>query len=366
MITTKGSYMKRKLLSLLGAVALTAGLITIGATPAQALPTWQVNQAIISSPDDGSTPWARDSFTRKTTIKQTGTGTYRLDVTDTGTFKTGTAGPHLGGSNGGDIVNPDVVGTFSGNLHFNVTGTLLNSAALAALQTSYDYTGVADKNSVPADLPTTGTWYKHFFSATTTADFFGWTWTYQTPCEKMIQSEADGVDGNVVGYNCVTPGIPTYTNATCSNPYAILHIPATVGVTYNYADGRGVVAGSDVVINATAATGYKITTGATASWEYATQQAPQPSDCHPPVNRYPGNPRPTGTKAYYVSTAGQTWQTVLNNLHYSGTNIAALQQWNKTHSASYAGKTSSPVYSSWWNLNKASVIAVPTSSPGVL
>lgn len=83
------------------------------------------------------------------------------------------------------------------------------------------------------------------------------------------------------------------------------------------------------------------------------------------VGPYPGTPRPTGSKAY-ITKSGQTWGDVMNALGFTGTNAKAFQAWNASHVVTAGGKKSNPGASGYGHFGAGTVLAVPTSSPGML
>lgn len=363
--------MKRKILAVLGAALLSSVALVSLSAPAQAAPLYHLVQAVTSTPDDGTPPWARDTFTRTTDITRVDANTYRLAVTDAGTFTSpaGVTSPNSTAT----LAHAIPSGGFTGSFSFVVTGALKSAAQLAAVTPTFDYGSVTDKNNPDPALPTTGGWYKQYFAdPTTTQGLYGWTWTYTTACESMTETEA-GVTGNILGLTCTTPTAPTVTQPTCANPsQGVLHIPTIAGLVYK-ANGTtvtgdyGVLAGSNQLVTATADTGYTIPAGAIASWSIQIQPFVTPADCapHPHVNVYPGTPRPTGNRAFVIP-AHATWATVFAALHYPDSNIKAIQQWNRTHTVYLGGKRNQAAYSSWWNLTAGTIVAVPTISCGFL
>lgn len=357
--------MKRQLLGLLGAVTLAgAGLIGFAAPAAAVVVPTDVAK-VVSAPDDGCpTPWARDTFTRTTTLNDNGDGKTKVLVSDSGSFTTnkGQTAP----MGGGGIANK-VTGLFVGSFDFLVDGAIKSTLPTSGRTISYSNVlckpsnGGTDPNS-PA-LPTTGNWWNQYFNAgATTTGIDHWEWTYSTTCELLTETYDTAPIGNIFGLNCVTATDPTLVQPTVHNGNGTLTVPTIVGVHYDKASGS-VAAGTSFTVNASAQAGYALADSSASSWNFVVNN---PAAVPPPhVNVYPGTPRPTSNRAYIVPK-NATWQTVFNAAHFPDANIKGLQKWNATHTVSSGGKTNSPVYSTWWNLNAGSVIALPNISCGTL
>lgn len=197
---------KLRMTGALGALILATGVSVALATPAQATGPDVLKATIKDSPDDGCPAWARDTFTRTTTITAAGEGKYKVAIVDKGTFVT-----QKDAATPGDpaaTIQAEATGTITGSGEFTVTGTLI--ADLKQLDGKvFDNSGYACKSNVPAER-TTGNWPKQFFTeGAQVSGIDPWTWTYKTACEERTESSAAAAEGNITGKVCPTPPATT-------------------------------------------------------------------------------------------------------------------------------------------------------------
>lgn len=180
--------------------AALVGVSLLFAAPAYATTTTNTVH-VVSSPDDGNPPWARDTFDRKTTVTPTEIG-FKVQFTDEGTFKT-PAG---------------LTGHLSGEGTFIVAGGSLK--AESDLPPSE-----INRSSVDVKDDFTGTWWKRFISNGESAGIKDWKWVYTTECEKRIESESGGVEGEYPSKVC--PPASTSPTATPSPVKGLPSFPAS-------------------------------------------------------------------------------------------------------------------------------------------
>lgn len=203
--------MTKTVLTRLAAVLTVVGLMVAGllTAPAGAAETVTSTTVIKNTPDDGTPPWARDTLNRRTTITESGENTYKVVVTDQGTFKTARkqdAAKTPGDA--GQTIKRRVTGDLNGTMTFTVTGKLKGKRGLAALQArdgfGYNHRRFAAKADVPASRQS-GKWALRYFRKGATIGDFTWNWSYKTGCEQMTQSAEGGVTGNITGKKCPPP-----------------------------------------------------------------------------------------------------------------------------------------------------------------
>jgi LPXTG-motif cell wall-anchored protein len=192
----------RKLIVLL-AIALGLGFTA----PAFATVTTHSTH-VISSPDDGAPPWARDTFDRVTSVTPTDDG-FLIQFSDDGTFTT------PGG----------VTGKLHGEGTFKVTGGTLKPGPFPA---SIDRTDVLVKDSF------TGEWWKNFVTEGQTAGIVDWKWTYSTHCWKRGYSEfrietPEGAKGEYPSKVC--PAKPSHSHSASPSPSVSSAQPSSGAVT---------------------------------------------------------------------------------------------------------------------------------------
>jgi hypothetical protein len=233
--------MHRKILTVLGGLTAAAGLALAVASPALADdPLIEQTTKIISSPDDGCPPWARDTFTRTTTVVNGATeGTYTVTIVDDGTFTT-----QDGAKTPGDAsltITGDVTGHLHGTGYYTVTGTPLTPSQVQALTTTLDNSSDACKADVSPEK-TTSAWAKRYFGeGATSTGILGWTWTYSTACEFRTENE-QGATGNILGKTCPASSAPpttvvptcTYVSPTPTSTYTSPTPTTTVTPTSTY------------------------------------------------------------------------------------------------------------------------------------
>lgn len=194
-----------------GAMALPAQADTADATVTS-------TATIKNSPDDGTPPWARDSFTRTTTITKNDDGSYKVHVDDKGTFKT--AKSTLSPNDPTVRIKRSVKGDLSGTADFTVTdGKLKGPKQLAKLDGQVLRNGRALVKTDVKPRRSTSTWPKRYFkanpAATVTLD--AWHWEYTTPCgESYTQDKNAAAEGNIVGKTCKPE--PTDTGSPSPTP----------------------------------------------------------------------------------------------------------------------------------------------------
>lgn len=208
------------MLKLFRGVAAAVGVLALtlaGAWPAHGATGtgWTSTAVITSSPDDGCPAWARDTFTRTTTITSLGEGKFRVTIGDVGTF---TTNPKAAGIKG------TAAGKLTGSGEFTVTGDLRNQAALKALNgKTFSLAGHACKKDVPSDK-TTGNWPKQFFKAGAQVSGINpWKWTYSTPCELKVESSVSSENsGAITGKTC--PAVISTVPAACADMRATVNV----------------------------------------------------------------------------------------------------------------------------------------------
>lgn len=192
--------MRTKLLAAFAVVtaAFTPAPLVVMSAQASTAPVTST-ATIKSAPDDGTPPWARDSFTRSTVIRPNGDGTYDATVTDDGTFVTGKAG--TAAPTGGTITRR-VRGHLHGSMSFTVSGDLLPASRLAKLNgRSMGYAQYATKAEIPASKRT-GTWPARYFKPGAAVHLDAWHWAYATGCETYEQDSSGAVSSNITGKVC--------------------------------------------------------------------------------------------------------------------------------------------------------------------
>lgn len=169
-------------------IALAAAVGALLAAPAYAT-TPSTTVHVVSSPDDGTPPWARDTFDRTTTVDTTGTG-FKVSFTDDGTFRT-PAG---------------LTGHLHGEGSFVVTGGTKKTSGLPH--------GTIDRSSVAVKDSFTGDWWKQFVDGGTTPGIVDWKWTYKTSCETRVETPAGAV-GDYPSKTCPKPSTSSHVAAPC-------------------------------------------------------------------------------------------------------------------------------------------------------
>jgi len=192
--------MKRILLVLFG-----AAVALMFSAPAYATETTTSTVHVVSSPDDGNPPWARDTFDRKTTVTKTETG-WLIEFTDEGTFTTTGEEP--------------ITGTLKGQGTFVVTGGTLRTELPS---------GTIDRSDKDVkDDFTTGWWSKFITGeAAETAGISKWKWVYKTCLETRTESESGGVEGDYPTKFCPPPTkSPQTDESTSPKPKPSHSLPA--------------------------------------------------------------------------------------------------------------------------------------------
>jgi len=178
---------------------------------------------VVSTPDDGTPPWARDTFDRSTKIVQLEDG-YKVTFVDTGTFKT-----------------PDgLTGHLKGEGTFYVTGGTLKTNGGYVDGQTIDRSDVAVKDSF------TSGWWKNFFDGeATSGGIKDWKWTYWTECEKRTETE-NGVEGDYPSKLCPPPiKIP---QSESPNPSHSLPSTSSAHTSTSTSAAAGVVGGPSLPV----------------------------------------------------------------------------------------------------------------------
>lgn len=198
-----------KLRYLAAGVLVAAGLALSGTPvyatePAAPFATRTFETDVISTPDDtvGGEPWARDSFSRVTSVKGSEDGTITVAIADSGTFRTPSG----------------VKGTLRGEMRWTVKGgTLLDTADAPA---TIDRSSATDKGTF------TSAWWKRFVKDGT-AEVLAWRWTYKTPCETYAESSSEReATGRRPSLTCPTKPIPSP-----SKPFPSKPVPSSASVS---------------------------------------------------------------------------------------------------------------------------------------
>lgn len=248
-----------------GAAAALAFAFT-AVTPAAAVEAGELvhtsTNEIIDSPDNDCPTWTRDTFTRTTTITESGVaGTYDIRFDADGTFDA--------------VLGADVAGTMTGFIEYTVTGTLLSAEKLAELDgKQFDMSDLDCKENPPTQ-DSSSQWALRFFAPGATATpISAWSYTYETPCESFTEPD-DGSVGAKTFSECATPVAPTLTQATC-DASAQLMIPEVTGITYDRASGE--VGPGSYTVTAAVDQGYLLALDADTEWEFTVDPAPDCTD----------------------------------------------------------------------------------------
>lgn len=236
----------RRLIGALAALVLTGLGVLAAPSAAQATAAVVSTATITNAPDDGCpSPWARDSYTRTTTITPAGEGTYTVAIADQGTFTTSAGAPSPGSP--GTKIRAKVTGTLTGSGQFTVTGQLLGENALAELNGKTYQRGMYPNKCALPESKTTAAWPLQFFEPeATTSGINPWKWQYKTACETRTESSTAGADGNIVGRTCAAT--VTVTEATCKDPISSVIVTnpnshATLKVSFGDEPPYAVLAG---------------------------------------------------------------------------------------------------------------------------
>jgi hypothetical protein len=180
------------------AVAVIAGVLAFGASPAQADDTETFVGSVTNAPDNHCPTWARDSFERTTTITQTGVaGVYDVRQEIDGTWVS--------------TADAERKGTLTGFVEYTVSGTLRADAE--SVTDDVDLSTVACKSDNTAPN-TTGTWALRYFEPGATAGgITDWEYVYDTACTDPFVEDAASA---AVGWEsftvpCPEPTVPTPT-----------------------------------------------------------------------------------------------------------------------------------------------------------
>lgn len=208
--------MKKILAFLMGLSAVLFGTPAFATEP-------PITVHVVSTPDDGTPPWARDTFDRSTKIVQLEDG-YKVTFVDTGTFKT-----------------PDgLVGQLKGEGTFYVTGGTRKTNGGYVDGQTIDRSDVAVKDSF------TTNWWKNFFDGeATSGGIKDWKWTYWTECEKRTETE-NGVEGDYPTKTC-GPHSPPPVQSSSPSGHPVSNKPSAHTSTSTSA-AAGVVGGPSLPV----------------------------------------------------------------------------------------------------------------------
>lgn len=177
------------------ALGVLVGTLTLTAAPALAVGTTIVH--VVDSPDDGTPPWARDTFTRTTSFAPI-EGGFSVTIWDNGSFKT----------------EDGVVGKLDGTGTWKITGGTAKTPSLP---------GTINRSSVAVKDSFTGNWWKNFVEGGEVKSFT-WEWKYKSECWKAsyrqtrTESSANGVSGAYPSKVC--PPKPTPSASVSSSASA--------------------------------------------------------------------------------------------------------------------------------------------------
>jgi hypothetical protein len=167
---------------------------------------------VTDRPDSGlHGDWAKDTFTRTTTVVCLGDGQFRMDVVDSGHF---TTLPNALSPNAGLPIGPPITGDFSGKASATVKwagGALKDPTA-----------GASGKFS-------TSEWIGLVFGVEAKGSLTAWAWTYKHCTEKWVNANT-GNSGDITGKKCHVP--PTSTSpAPTTKPTVTTTAPAPTTTT---------------------------------------------------------------------------------------------------------------------------------------
>jgi hypothetical protein len=256
MITTPAPRQKDHMTTIRKAGAYTAALILAivgvfaGASAAYATDGVATKITITNTPDDGcppgTTPWARDTFTRTTVLQHKGGTTWDVQITDDGTFTTQPGAKTPG--DGALTITGGVTGKLHGTGHYTVTGTPKTEAEIKALG-GWNNAAYACKPDVPAERQT-GAWAKRFFTdGATSTGIEGWTWKYWTGCEKRTESTG-GAEGNITGKTCPAPS-HSWSKSPSASPSASKSASPSASVSASRSASAGATAGATPTVTTT-------------------------------------------------------------------------------------------------------------------
>ena len=191
-------FLPHQLLVRLSAIFAVFGLALGGslavAPAASASDVTVVNAKVVSTPDNTveNAAWARDTFTRVTTLTQTGEDTYDVRIDDGGTF----------------VTADGVKGSVRGFVEYTIHGTLDQNAVADLRGDTYDYSSFVTKNQVAAandpGLPTTSKWALQYFESDAHATGISdWDYVYSGPGGSYSENGGDGTAG--VDFTFSTP-----------------------------------------------------------------------------------------------------------------------------------------------------------------
>lgn len=197
-------------LTALGGLLLVAVAVAIG-TPASAATTTcpgTFTTAVTNRPDSGAHgDWAKDTFTRTTTVECLGDNKYKLTLADVGTFTT-----VAGLSPGTGVVLPvGITGSFTGGATVVVTS---ETPPVAPPSTS---DGTVSSSE----------WAKLLFPGNAGV-ISAWHWVYSTKCETWTNVET-GSSGDVTGKTCETTTTTIPPSSTTGSTVTTTGVTTTTG-----------------------------------------------------------------------------------------------------------------------------------------
>ncbi|HEY7225430.1 MAG TPA: LPXTG cell wall anchor domain-containing protein [Micromonosporaceae bacterium] len=215
----------RRIAAALTALGLAALASLAVAAPASAADPVVAVGSVTGAPDNDppGTPacdtWARDTFTRTTTITESGTAdVYDIHQEIDGTWVSTT--------------NTAIKGTITGHLDYTVTGTLV--ADVGAVDDDIDLSGFDCKTAVPDGPDKSTKWALRYFTDGATAGTLSdWEYVYDTACDDpYTEDEQADESGHPMGPDVFTEVCPEPTRTkttvpTTTNPGSEGTLPKT-------------------------------------------------------------------------------------------------------------------------------------------
>jgi hypothetical protein len=167
-------------------IGFVAGVALMIGAPVAAMATSPAHSTtvhIVSTPDDGNPPWARDTMSRKTTVTEV-SGGYKVTIVDKGTF----------------VTPAGIEGSLNGGGTWMIAGGMLRATP--------DTTSTIDRSGATEKGTFTGSWWQRFLTGGESVTF-SWGWTYATDCQTRTESSAAGVQGDYPSKACPTKPTPS-------------------------------------------------------------------------------------------------------------------------------------------------------------
>lgn len=227
-----------------------------------------VTAQIVSTPDNDCPPWARDTFTRTTTITKEDDlehklySKYSIRLDDSGTF----------------LAESGIEGTIDGYVEYLVYGNLKPDQVEDLSGKDYDYSGLACKGDA-SELPKTSEWALQYFGDKAYAKpITDWKYVYETPCQTHVEKSGSEAVGAETFKFCVTPDEPTFTHPVCVDDGTVESgtwtIPESEGTAYNPTESGELAHGESIEVEATPKDGYVFPDDADTTWPFLAVTVP--------------------------------------------------------------------------------------------